>query len=257
MKFDRAGLTLIAVGRELALPRRDRGEHAARAGEQKWRGPKSQHGRDVRVPKQRLAVGLSHQLRDLHEREAVVPLPAEEDPEIRRCPLQFLRRSAGVQVRHFVHGARESGVLEPLGHEVRGCLRLIREPCKNLQLGQLGTERGLERSGLGQRIVAAFAARRPASVGPDCREALQPKLARGDSALIDGELHHPPVVLEQGPHAFLQQGLVVAILLLEVMLTDEQSLGPNRLFRHVVPGLVSAARQARSLDPLPRARIGK
>src|SRR5690606_4384050 len=105
----------------------------------------------------------------------------------------------------------------------------VREPDVHLEphgIRRQGTRRRRGNS----RSLAADDAR---AVGPNRSEPFQTKLTRGKSTLVDLELGDPPVVVGDGLQPLVQEALVIAVLLLEVVLADQQTFGPKRFVRHV------------------------
>jgi hypothetical protein len=121
--------------------------------------------------------------------------------------------------------AARAGAVE---RDLRG-VRRRREPDVHVHADLVG--RQIARGG--GRDVRALAAGDARAVGPDRRQPLQAKLSRREAALVDLELGDAPVVVRDALQAIVEQPLEVAVLLLEVMLADQQPLGPNRFARHL------------------------
>src|SRR5262249_9505613 len=93
------------------------------------------------------------------------------------------------------------------------------------------------------------------SVRPDGAEPAQSKLTGNQRALVDLELGDSPAEAEPGVDALAHELLVIVVLPLQVVLTDEKPFTPDWLVRHVsVPG--SRAKVA-SLDRSLRRQLGE
>ena len=106
------------------------------------------------------------------------------------------------------------------------------EPDEDLQSLQLGRERGFETARRGYWVHAAIASDHARAVRPDRGQAANLELARGQRALVDLQRGDAPRIVRDRSHAISQQLFVVAILLLKMVLTKQQPLGPDGLGYH-------------------------
>jgi hypothetical protein len=112
--------------------------------------------------------------------------------------------------------------------DVAGRRALGRDTHEDVEMSRFRGKKGIERSRLGRRIFGRAPAANDHPVGPDGVQAAQPELTGLKESVVDVDFANAPIEASDGCDPFAQKGLVIEILRLKVVLTDEESFGPNR-----------------------------